>query len=65
MPTGPQGQKRPQDANACAVTVMKLATGQLTEEELRIRPETPGKTRCGGNIRSIESMGESPTPGEA
>ena len=31
MPTGPQGQKRPADTVACAVTVAKLATGEITE----------------------------------
>lgn len=29
---GPQGQKRPGDVVGCAVTVMKLATGELAEE---------------------------------
>ena len=32
MPTGPQGQKRPRDPNACAVMVMKIATGQIEEK---------------------------------
>jgi hypothetical protein len=31
MPKGPQGQKRPADANACAVMVAKIATGEITE----------------------------------
>lgn len=43
MPRGPQGQKRPADTIGCAVTVAKLATGELTEEL-----KTPsGKTRSG------------------
>ena len=29
---GPQGQKRPGDVVGCAVTVAKLATGELEEE---------------------------------
>jgi hypothetical protein len=31
MPKGPKGQMRPADANACAVMVAKIATGELTE----------------------------------
>ena len=32
MPTGPNGEQRPDDANACAVAVMKIATGQVEEK---------------------------------
>lgn len=32
MPRGPQGQKRPADVNACAVKVMKIATGEIEED---------------------------------
>ena len=64
MPTGPQGQKRPRDVNACAAMVVKIATGQI-EEQYHLSPETPGESRCTGNIRSIKSMSEPPTPGEA
>lgn len=31
MPIGPNGEKRPANPNACAVTVMKVATGQIKE----------------------------------
>lgn len=31
MPKGPQGQKRPADANACAVMVARIATGEIAE----------------------------------
>jgi hypothetical protein len=31
MPKGPKGQKRPADVIADAVTVMKIATGQIEE----------------------------------
>jgi hypothetical protein len=43
MPRGPQGQKRPADTIALAVTVAKLATGQITED-LR---NPSGKVRSG------------------
>jgi hypothetical protein len=43
MPKGPQGQKRPADAIGCAITVAKIATGEL-EEELQ---EPSGKVRSG------------------
>ena len=31
MPCAPQGQWRPADSGACAVYVMKIATGQIEE----------------------------------
>ncbi len=43
MPKGPQGQKRPSDVIGCAITVAKIATGEL-EEELQ---EPSGKVRSG------------------
>lgn len=33
MPKGPQGQKRPADVIGCAITVAKIATGEIEEEE--------------------------------
>ena len=41
MPRGPNGEKRPADTNACAVHVMKIATGEV-EDKL------PSATRNGG-----------------
>ncbi len=32
MPKGPRGEKRPADAIGLAVTVAKIATGEITEE---------------------------------
>ena len=32
MPTGPNGEKRPADTNACAVMVAKIATGEIEEK---------------------------------
>ena len=32
MPRGPQGQKRPSDVVGCAVTVAKIATGEIEED---------------------------------
>jgi hypothetical protein len=43
MPKGPQGQKRPSDTVGCAVTVMKIATGEV-EETLY---EPSGRVRSG------------------
>ena len=42
MPVGPQGQKRPADVTGCAVTVMKIATGEIKEY-----PISEGKRRAG------------------
>lgn len=43
MPKGPQGQKRPADVIGCAITVAKIATGEI-EEELE---KPSGRTRSG------------------
>ena len=43
MPKGPQGQKRPADAVGCAVTVARIATGEIEEAP---RP-APAKVRAG------------------
>ena len=32
MPRGPNGEKRPADVVGCAVTVMKIATGEIDED---------------------------------
>lgn len=43
MPKGPQGQKRPADAITNAVTVMRIATGEIED-----RPsKTPARARGG------------------
>jgi hypothetical protein len=42
MPKGPKGQKRPADVNSCAVTVAKIATGEMKET-----PEKSGRVRSG------------------
>ena len=41
MPTGPQGQKRPADVIVCAVTVAKISTGEIAEDEYT----APGRRR--------------------
>jgi hypothetical protein len=43
MPRGPQGQKRPADVIGCAVTVGRIATGDVTE----ILTNPSGKARSG------------------
>jgi hypothetical protein len=43
MPKGPQGQKRPADKVAAAITVAKIATGEI-EEELK---EPSGRVHSG------------------
>ena len=48
MPRGPNGEKRPGDTVGCAVTVMKIATGEIEEElpenrEIKVKG---GKTRA-------------------
>ena len=43
MPKGPRGEKRPADTNACAVTVAKIATGEIEDE----RYAAPGRKKSG------------------
>jgi hypothetical protein len=44
MPKGPNGQKRPADANACAVMVAEIATGDCgNEARSRHRSEPQGR----------------------
>lgn len=44
MPRGPQGQKRPADTIGCAITVAKIATGEIEEE---VDERSAGKIRSG------------------
>lgn len=43
MPKGPQGQKRPADVVGCAVTVARIATGEIEDTRLR----QPAKRKSG------------------
>lgn len=51
MPKGPQGQKRPADVVGCAVTVAKIATGEL-EETLAEKSGRVRSGRAGGRARA-------------
>ena len=42
MPKGPQGQKRPADVIGCAITVAKIATGEIEES-----PKPSGRVKSG------------------
>ncbi len=46
MPRGPKGEKRPADVLGCAVTVARIATGEV-EEEYAGKPRQPNKARGG------------------
>jgi hypothetical protein len=57
MPRGPRGEKRPRDVTGNAVHVMRIATGQITED--MPTPESEGKDpaavalgRRGGQARA-------------
>jgi hypothetical protein len=43
MPKGPKGESRPADVIGCAITVAKIATGELKEN----LPEKSGRVRSG------------------
>ena len=48
MPRGPKGERRPADVVGCAVTVAKIATGEIEEE---LEAKQPGKVN-GGKARA-------------
>lgn len=43
MPKGPRGENRAADIVGCAVTVAKIATGEIEDE----RDKSPGRRRSG------------------
>ena len=47
MPTGPKGEKRAADVIGAAITVAKIATGEI--EEARIRPQSSLGARAAGH----------------
>ena len=58
MPTGPKGEKRPPDPIACAVHVMKIATGEIEETPAAKpkKPAPPKKKPTGGSAAPPVSM---------
>jgi hypothetical protein len=58
MPKGPQGQRRPADAIARAITVAKIATGEI--EETPADPDTEANRR--GGLKGGRARADSLTP---
>lgn len=57
MPKGPHGQKRPADVIGNAVKVMRIATGELTEDQ--DEPAAPPEVgREGGRARAAQLTAE-------
>ena len=54
MPRGPNGEKRPADTVGCAVTVAKIATGEIEEDLPKNRD---GKVN-GGKVRANSMTGK-------
>jgi len=53
MPKGPKGQKRPADVISNAVTVMKIATGEIEEPPAAMRNTAAAELgRMGGQARA-------------
>jgi hypothetical protein len=52
MPTGPKGEKRPADAIARAVKVMRILTGEEPEEFDRSSPAAKSRAKKGGETRA-------------
>lgn len=47
MPRGPKGQKRPRDVVGNAITVAKIATGEIKEEA---QPRAEGKDKAAAEL---------------
>jgi len=47
MPTGPQGQKRPADPARNALKILKIATGEIKEDQ-----QAPAYAKAGGHARA-------------
>ena len=63
MPKGPNGEWRPTDPGACAVHVMKIATGQI--EETYDPPERDAADNAAAHSRAVKAgkaRAESQTP---
>lgn len=53
MPKGPRGENRPADVIGCAITVAKIATGEIEE----VPEEKSGRVRsgkAGGKARAVK-----------
>ena len=57
MPRGPNGERRPADVVGCAVTVAKIATGELEEDLPKHREgkANGGKARTNGMTAKARS----------
>ena len=53
MPKGPQGQKRPADVIGAAVKVMRIATGEETEE-VALKSAAAELGSRGGKVRAAK-----------
>ena len=51
MPKGPRGERRPADAIGCAVTVAKIATGEIIERGFA-QPNKVKSGKAGGKARA-------------
>ena len=52
MPKGPRGESRPADVVGCAVTVAKIATGDIIDETKPTNPERAAGGKKGGRARA-------------
>lgn len=52
MPTGPNGEWRPADVVGCAVTVMRIATGEIDEAAVKAQAEHPVVAESGALARA-------------
>lgn len=61
MPTGPNGERRPQSDTSCAVHIMKIATGEIKERRAQPvrqpepKPAHPPGKKMGRAVRRESS----------
>jgi hypothetical protein len=58
MPRGPQGQKRPADTIGCAITMAKIAPGELEPDAPMSGPMRSGKAMAAGVAPAFMSMAD-------
>jgi hypothetical protein len=58
MPRGPRGEKRPADVIGNAVRVMRIATGEETEETDSVKSAAQELGSRGGNVRAARMTPE-------
>lgn len=53
MPKGPKGENRPADANACAVMVARIATGEIEDTKAKTNRAKGGRAGAAARAKKL------------